>query len=77
MIGRVMSACVELTPELEKLVEVELKTGRFLSAADFLSKAALKIARALAQIERGDSVEGDDFFEGLRLRGQALRRLGA
>lgn len=42
MIGRVMSACVELTPELEKLVEVELKAGRFLSAADFLSKAALK-----------------------------------
>ena len=33
-----------------------------------------KIARGLAQVERGETVDGDEFFEQLRLRGEELRR---
>ncbi len=32
-----------LTPELEKLIEAELKAGRSPTAAEFLSKAAQEI----------------------------------
>jgi len=32
-----------------------------------------KIARGLAQVERGETVDGDEFFEQLRLRGEELR----
>jgi len=82
-----------LTPELEKLIEAELKAGRSPTAAEFLSKAAFhyvvarefgedytrdaieqKIVVGLDQLERGDSVDGDEFFEKLRLRGEEFRR---
>jgi hypothetical protein len=33
-----------------------------------------KIARALAQAERGETVDGEEFFEKLRLRGEQLNR---
>lgn len=33
-----------------------------------------KIARGLLQLERGEGVDGDEFFEKLRLRGEELRR---
>jgi len=33
-----------------------------------------KIARGMAQIERGETVDGDEFFEQLRLHGEALSR---
>jgi hypothetical protein len=33
-----------------------------------------KIARGKAQIERGETVDGDEFFEQLRLRGDAHSR---
>ena len=33
-----------------------------------------KITRGLAQVERGDTVDGEEFFEHLRLRGEELRR---
>jgi predicted transcriptional regulator len=32
-----------------------------------------KIARGLAQLERGEGVDGEEFFEQLRKRGQKLR----
>ena len=32
-----------------------------------------KIARGLAQLERGEGVDGEEFFEQLRKRGQELR----
>ena len=33
-----------------------------------------KIARGLAQVERGEAVDGDEFLDQLRLRGEELRR---
>ena len=36
-----------------------------------------KISRGLAQLERGEAIDGDEFFERLRLRGEDLRRLSA
>ena len=33
-----------------------------------------KIARGLAEVARGETVDGDQFFEQLRLRGEDLRR---
>jgi hypothetical protein len=33
-----------------------------------------KIARGLSQLERGEGVDGAEFFEKLRLRGEGLRR---
>lgn len=33
-----------------------------------------KLACGLAQVERGETVDGDEFFEQLRLRGEDLRR---
>ena len=33
-----------------------------------------KIARGLAQSDRGDTVDGEEFFEKLRLRGEQLNR---
>lgn len=33
-----------------------------------------KIARGIAQLEGGEGVDGDEFFEKLRLRGEDLRR---
>ncbi len=33
-----------------------------------------KIARGLSQLERGEGVDGIEFFEKLRLRGEGLRR---
>ena len=33
-----------------------------------------KIARGLEQLERGEGIDGDEFFEKLRLRGEELRR---
>lgn len=32
-----------------------------------------KIARGLAQLERGEGADGEEFFEQLRKRGQELR----
>ena len=33
-----------------------------------------KIERGIAQLERGEGIDGDEFFEQLRLRGERLRR---
>ena len=33
-----------------------------------------KIARGISQLDRGEGVDGDEFFEKLRLRGEDLRR---
>ncbi len=36
-------------------------------------EVAEKIERGLAQLERGEGVDGEEFFEQLRKRGQELR----
>ena len=33
-----------------------------------------KIERGIAQLERGEGIDGDEFFEQLRLQGERLRR---
>lgn len=33
-----------------------------------------KIARGVSQLDHGEGVDGDEFFEGLRRRGEGLRR---
>ncbi len=33
-----------------------------------------KIARGISQLDRGEGVDGDEFFEKLRLRGEEFRR---
>ncbi len=84
---------VTLKPELEKLIEDEVKSGRSPDPNEFLNKAVYhyvlardlgeeytleeideKIARGLAQVERGETVDGGEFFEQLRLHGEGLRR---
>jgi antitoxin ParD1/3/4 len=83
---------VTLKPELEKLIEDEVKSGRSSSPDEFLNKAVYhyivardlgedysreeieeKIARGLAQVERGETVDGEEFFEQLRGVGEELR----
>lgn len=82
-----------LKPELERLIEAELNSGRSTSPDEFLDKAIYhyviardlgeeytreeveeKIARGLAQAERGETIDGEEFFKNLRLRGEELRR---
>jgi len=84
---------VTLRPELEKLIENEIKSGRETGPGEFLDKAIYhylvardlgeeysreaieeKIARGLAQAERGETVDGAQFFEQLRLRGEEIQR---
>ena len=33
-----------------------------------------KISRGLAQLERGEGIDGDEFFEHLRLRGEEIHQ---
>lgn len=84
---------VTLKPELEKLIEEEVKSGRSTDPNKFLDKAVYhfvlardfgeeysrdeieeKIARGLAQAERGEAIEGEEAFRGLRAY-SAERRL--
>jgi Arc/MetJ-type ribon-helix-helix transcriptional regulator len=84
---------VAVTPDLEKLIESEVQTGRFGNAEEFL-KAAVehyliardlgetytreeieqKIERGLAEIERGETVDGDDAFAQFRALSAARRQ---
>ena len=84
---------ITLDPETEKLVQSELRSGRFKDASALLGKALKhfliarelgeeysqleieeKISRGLSELDRGEGVDGDQFFEELRRRGEELRR---
>lgn len=84
---------VTLTPDLQKLIESEVRAGHFPSAGDFLKVAVqhyiiardlgeaysraeveAKIARGLAQIERGETVSGQRAFRQLRDHSRERRR---
>ena len=84
---------IELVGEIEKLIQDELRAGRFKDAASLVSAAVRhfviarelgeeytreeieeKISRGLAQLERGEGIDGDEFFEKLGLRAEELRR---
>ena len=84
---------VTLKPELEKLIEEEVKSGRSTDPNEFLDKAVYhfvlardlgeeysraeideKIARGLAQAERGEIIDGDEAFRQLRAHSAERRR---
>jgi predicted transcriptional regulator len=82
-----------LKPDIEKLIEDELRSGRSADPSDFLNKAAAyffqardqgqelgreeveeKIARGLAEAERGETIDGEEAFRQLRAHAAELRR---
>jgi antitoxin ParD1/3/4 len=84
---------VTLKPELEKLIEEEVKSGRSTDPNEFLDKAVYhfvlardlgeeysrdeieeKIARGLAQAERGETIDGEEAFRQLRAYSAERRR---
>ena len=84
---------VKLRPELEKLIDDEVKSGRSANGDEFLDKAVYhyvvardlgedftreeveqKIARGLAQAERGEAVDGEEALRRLRAYSAVRRR---
>jgi len=84
---------LNLTPELEKLIEDEVKSGRSADCAEFLKKAAYHyvvardlgeayspeeienlIVEGLADIDRGDVIDGEEAFRELRAYSAERRR---
>jgi antitoxin ParD1/3/4 len=84
---------VKLRPELEKLIDDEVKSGRSANGDEFLDKAVYyyvvardlgedytreeveeKIARGLAQAERGEAIDGEEAFRRLRAHSAERRR---
>ena len=84
---------VTLKPEIEKLIEDDIKSGRSADPSDFLNKAVHhfvlardlgqdfsreeieeKIARGLAQAERGETIDGEEAFRQLRACAAERRR---
>lgn len=74
---------VNLTPELEKLVQNKVKSGRYNSASEVVREALRlfeerdqvrkfqiqelrkRIHKGLASLERGEGVDGEEFFKAL------------
>jgi len=79
---------VHLTPELKKLVEEEVASGRYASATDVIQEALRlfederrwraevrqSIADGVAQANAGELVDGDEAFDRLRKRIDARRK---
>jgi antitoxin ParD1/3/4 len=84
---------VTLKPELEKLIEDDVKSGRSIDPNEFLSKAVYHyvLARELGEaytaeeidqmisdglddIQRGDTIEGEEAFRQLRARNAERRQ---
>ena len=83
---------VHLTPELERLVQRKVKSGRYNSASEVVREAlrlaeerddllefrkrelSKQIAAGLAQLRRGNAVDGEEFFSQLERREGAQRK---
>jgi len=84
---------VTLRPELETLIEAEVKSGRSADSSQFLNRAVYHyvvardlgeeytpeemdkmIAEGLDDIERGDTIEGEEAFRQLRAYSAEHRR---
>ena len=87
---------VTLKPELEKLIEDEIKSGRSADPDEFLNRAVYHyvvardlgedhtpeeldrmIAEGLDDIERGNTIEGEEAFRQLRAVSEQRRRQSA
>jgi antitoxin ParD1/3/4 len=87
---------VRLKPELERLIQDEVKSGRSRDPNEFLNKAVYHyvLARDLGEdynseeidqmidaglddIERGDTIEGDEALRRVKAYGSECRRLRA
>ena len=75
---------VHLTPELEKIVQSKLQSGRYHSASEVLSEALRvmeqrdearqKIARGLESLRQGKGVDGREAFMRLDARHERYKR---
>jgi len=83
---------VNLTPELETLVQSKVKTGRYNSASEVVREALRlfeerdrirqlqiqefrkKINKGWASLERGEGVDGEEFFRALGREERGLAR---
>jgi antitoxin ParD1/3/4 len=84
---------LSLTPELEKLIDNEVTSGRSADSAEFLKKAVYHyvaardlgeayspeeiehlIVEGLADIDRGDVIDGEEAFRELRAHSAERRR---
>ena len=75
---------VHLTPELEKIVQSKLQSGRYHSASEVVSEALRimeqrdearqKIARGLESLHQGKGVDGQEAFMRLDARHERYKR---
>ena len=75
---------VHLTPELEKIVQSKLQSGRYHSASEVVSEALRvmeqrdearqKIARGLESLRQGKGVDGQEAFLRLDARHERYKR---
>ncbi len=84
---------VTLKPELESLIDAEVKSGRSVDSSEFLNRAVFHyvvardlgeaftpeqmdhlITEGLADIERGDVIEGNEAFRQLRAHSAERRQ---
>jgi len=83
---------VSLTPELEKLVNSQVESGKYGSVSEVINEALrllqeheksrearlealrLEIAKAIDQADRGELIPGDQVFDRLREKNNALSR---
>jgi antitoxin ParD1/3/4 len=87
---------VTLKPELEKVIDAEVKSGRSTDSSEFLNRAVYHylvardlgeeytaeeidsaIAEGFADIETGDTVDGEEAFRQLRAHSAARRSQSA
>lgn len=83
---------IDLDKETQRLIDDELRAGRFHDAAAFVGAAVrhflvtredfgyrreeidAMIAQAIGSLERGEGVDGEDFFSGLEKEERDLQR---
>lgn len=86
---------ISLTPELERLIQTRIETGRYASASEVIHEAlglleqkerererALsefqnELDRRIASLDRGEGLDGENFFNNLKARTKALQKKSA
>jgi antitoxin ParD1/3/4 len=75
---------LEITPELDDMVQRILRTGRYESESEVLHEALSllrqrdelrqEIKKGIAEIDRGEHIEGEDVFQELEARAVELSK---